>query len=130
MRLTVVILAAPYASAGSTTALHYCRAALAAGHSIYRLFFYAEGVHSATQLAVPPQGEANLYSDWQALVTEHQLDAVVCIATALKRGLLDDTEADRYDKKASNLAPGFSLGGLGLLAEAAAVSDRLITFGG
>lgn len=129
MQLTVVVLAAPYASPGSGTALHYCRAALAAGHSIYRLFFYADGVHNATRLAVPPQGETDLYRDWQTLVSEHKLDAVVCIATALKRGLLDATEADRYDKSACNLAPGFTLGGLGLLAEAASLSDRLITFG-
>lgn len=129
MQLTVLVLAAPYSSSGNTTALQYCRAALAAGHSIYRLFFYGAGVYTATELAAPPQGELDLYTEWQTLINTHQLDAVVCIAAALKRGLLDASESQRYDKNAYNLAPGFTLGGLGLLTEAAVISDRLVTFG-
>src|SRR5690606_34762956 len=129
MNLSVLILAAPYQSAGSRSALNYCRAALAAGHSIYRLFFYADGVYNATQLASPPQGDSDLYGEWQTLINDYKLDAVVCIAAALKRGIIDNTEAKRYEKNASNLAPGFTLGGLGLLTEAAVLSDRLITFG-
>lgn len=129
MNVSVLILAPPYQSAGSRSALHYCRAALAAGHSIYRLFFYADGVYNATQLALPPQGDNDLYQEWQTLISDHQLDAVVCIAAALKRGIIDSNEAKRYEKPASNLAGAFTLGGLGLLTEAVILSDRLITFG-
>ncbi|HEY7885437.1 MAG TPA: sulfurtransferase complex subunit TusD [Cellvibrionaceae bacterium] len=129
MKLSIVILAAPYHSQGSLTALNFCQAALSAGHRIHRLFFYAEGVHNATVLSAPPQDETDLYLQWQNLIDTHAIDAVVCIAAALRRGLVDAGEAARYHKKADNLAAGFELGGLGLLIEAAVESDRVITFG-
>ena len=55
---------------------------------------------------------------------------VVCIAAALKRGILNQEEAERYEKPAHNLRDGFAISGLGQLVDAALMSDRLITFGG
>ncbi|WP_041523166.1 sulfurtransferase complex subunit TusD [Gilvimarinus agarilyticus] len=129
MKFTLVILGAPYSDSASQTALAFAHAALANGHTIYRLFFYADGVHNATRLAAPPQDEHDLPASWQQFITEHQLDAVVCIAAALRRGLLDTTEAERYQKSGDNIAQGFELSGLGQLIEASAASDRVLTFG-
>lgn len=128
MKFSLVIYGAPYASESAVTALHFARAVLAGGHVIHRLFFYQDGVHNASALVVPPQDELNVPEAWQALVREHELDAVVCVASALKRGILDAGEAERYDKPASNLLEGFSIGGLGQLVEAALVSDRVVSF--
>jgi tRNA 2-thiouridine synthesizing protein D len=125
---TVVIQGAPYASQAPVSALQFCRAVLAEGHSIKRLFFYQDGVHNASLLSVPPQDELHVPRAWQALIAQHSLDAVVCIASALKRGVLDDAEASRYDKGPGNLLPGFSIGGLGLLVEACCESDRVVNF--
>jgi tRNA 2-thiouridine synthesizing protein D len=47
----------------------------------------------------------------------------------LRRGILNDSEAQRFEKTASNLAPGFNISGLGQLIEASLVSDRVISFG-
>ncbi|MCY1175138.1 putative sulfurtransferase DsrE [compost metagenome] len=61
---------------------------------------------------------------------KHQLDGVVCIAAALRRGVLNPEEARRYERPAANLAEGWELSGLGQLHEAAQMADRLVSFGG
>ncbi|MCB1691783.1 MAG: sulfurtransferase complex subunit TusD [Pseudomonadales bacterium] len=128
MKFAIVVHGAPYSSQSSLSALHFARAALASGHEIYRVFFYHDGVLNGTALAAPPQDEIDIPSAWQALAREHTLDLVVCIASSLRRGLLDETEADRYEKPAANLAPGFVISGLGQLIDGALNADRTITF--
>jgi tRNA 2-thiouridine synthesizing protein D len=129
MKFSLLIQAAPLSAQASATALSFAEALLKQGHSLHRVFFYRDGVHNASELAAPPQDETNLPHRWQALAREHQVELMVCIAAALKRGILDEAEARRYQKASANLAPGFVLGGLGQLLEAAVESDRLITFG-
>ncbi|MEE4301719.1 MAG: DsrE family protein, partial [Pseudomonadales bacterium] len=51
-----------------------------------------------------------------------------CVASALRRGLLDDAEAERYDRGRGNLRPEFTLSGLGQLVDATLKADRLVTF--
>ena len=130
MKFTLVVYGAPHASEGAASALRFARALLGAGHSLYRVFFYGDGIHNGSALAAPPQDEQDLLGQWQQLQQAHELDLVVCIAAAQRRGLLSDSEASRLEKPAANLAAGFELAGLGQLAEACAVSDRVVTFGG
>jgi tRNA 2-thiouridine synthesizing protein D len=124
----IIVQGAPYSNQAPHSALQFCQAVLAGGHSIYRLFFYQDGVHNASALCVPPQDESNLPQAWQALIHQHQIDAVVCIASALKRGIADEQEAKRYELPSSNLLAGFTLGGLGLLMDAHANADRVLNF--
>jgi len=124
-----VITGAPYRSQASAGALQFSRSALKLGHSIHRVFFYADGVHSGSALAAPPQDETNIPAEWAELSREHELDLVVCIAAAVRRGVLDENEARRYEKKGHNLSPDFNLSGLGQLVEAGILSDRVVTFG-
>jgi len=129
MIFSLAVYAAPYSSQASYSAYQFAVALLNQGHNLHRVFFYQDGVHNSTNLAAPPQDEFNLQRAWQHLANSHNLDLVVCIAAALRRGILDDGEAKRYNKPSHNLAEGFSISGLGQLVEAAAVSDRLISFG-
>lgn len=129
MKFSLAVYAAPYSAQASASAYSFASALLEQGHTLYRVFFYGDGVHNATSLLAPPQDEIDLSQRWQALARLHQVDLVVCIAAALRRGILNDEEASRYEKPASNLAPGFTIGGLGQLLDAAVTSDRLITFG-
>tara|TARA_A100001391_G_scaffold141861_1_gene99660 strand:+ start:1646 stop:1987 length:342 start_codon:yes stop_codon:yes gene_type:complete len=110
------------------TALNFARALLASGHSLYRLFFYQDGVYNACSFQVPPQDEIDLPAAWQALVQEHEIDAVVCVASALKRGIVDTAEAERYELAAANLREGFVISGLGQLIDATLNSDRTLNF--
>lgn len=129
LRFSLAVYGAPYSSQASQTAVDFARALFTAGHKIERVFFYRDGVHSANLLASPPQDERDLVQEWQLLAREHQFELVVCIAAALRRGVLDQQEAERYGKPSHNLAPGFQISGLGQLLDAAVQSDRLITFG-
>lgn len=129
MIFSLAVYAAPYSSQASYSAYHFAMAALSQGHSVHRVFFYQDGVHNATNLAAPPQDEFNLQQAWQHLAKDHNLDLVVCIAAALRRGILDEGEAKRYDKSSHNLATEFTISGLGQLVEAAVISDRIISFG-
>ena len=120
----------PPSSVTSYSAYQFAKALLKQGHSLYRVFFYHDGVHHGSALTCNPQDELDLCSHWQALQKEYQLDIVVCIASSLKRGLINSLEASRYEKTNHNLARGIDLSGLGQWVDAAITSDRTLTFGG
>jgi tRNA 2-thiouridine synthesizing protein D len=129
MKFGIQINEGPYQHQASDTAYQFTKAALENGHKVYRVFFYHDAVNNATRLAVPPQDDRNITKNWQALAKEYNLDMVVCIAAAQRRGLLDENEAKRQGKDASNIAEGFRISGLGQLIEAGIQSDRLVVFG-
>ncbi len=66
---------------------------------------------------------------WQVLVRDNRINGVVCVAAAVRRGILDTAEAARLDIDNPTLAPEFVLGGLGELVEACQQADRVVTFG-
>lgn len=128
MKLALAVHGAPYSSQASATALRFARAALAAGHSIPRVFFYHDGVHAGSSLAVPPQDEPSPQPGWAELADVHGVELTVCIAAALKRGLVNQEEQQRYELPGSNLQPAFTIVGLGQLLDAIATTDRFVTF--
>jgi|SRR5210317_1663407 len=130
MKFTLLIQSAPIDSQSSATALRFARALLAKGHEIERIFFYRSGVQSANRLALAPQDETNLPLEWQSFISENQLDAVVCIAAAIRRGIVNAAETARYGVEGDNLIEAAELSGLGQLVAACAASDRVVTFGG
>lgn len=109
-------------------ALRYVEATLELGHRIERLFFYHDAVHLASKLRCTPQDEFNLNELWHSLIEKHQLPATACIASALKRGILNEQEAQRYNKTQHNLHPSIELAGLGTWLEAVKNSDQQISF--
>ena len=129
MKFAIALFSAAHAPS-SRRALLFAQAALAGGHEIVRLFFYQDGVYSAANSVVTPQDEQDIAQQWRALVGEHQLDGVVCIAAALRRGVLNAEEAARYQRNAVNLDAPWALSGLGQLHDAIQDADRLICFGG
>lgn len=129
MKFAIMLNEGPYNHQASDTALHFVKAALDAGHEIIRVFFYHDGVNNATRLGAPPQDDRNITQEWMALAKEHNLELAVCVAAAQRRGMLDESEAKRWSKDASNIAEGFTITGLGQLVEAAIEADRTIEFG-
>jgi len=129
MKFGIMVSEGPYTHQASDTAYHFTKAALDAGHEIFRVFFYHDGVNNGTRLTSPPQDDRNIVARWTALAEEHDLDMVVCVAAAQRRGIVDDGEAERNGKDATNIAPRFRISGLGQLVEAGIQSDRLMVFG-
>jgi len=129
MKFTIQINEGPYTHQCSDTAYNFAKAVLEAGHEIYRVFFYHDGVNNATRLTTPPQDDRNIVNRWSELAAKHNLDLVVCVAAAQRRGIADADEAKRNGKDADNIAPGFRISGLGQLIEGGIQSDRLVVFG-
>ncbi len=129
MNYTLVIHGAPASSQSCQTALSFAKAALHRGHTVGRIFFFREAVHTGSCLTVAPQGEVDLHQEWKNLGEEHAIDMVICISAALKRGLLDESEAGRYNKPAHNIESPFTVSGLGQLVDGSVSADRVITFG-
>ncbi len=129
MKLTIQVNEGPYQHQSADTAYNFTKAALDKGHEVFRVFFYHDGVNNGTRLTTPPQDDRNIVNRWSELAKEHDLDMVVCVAAAQRRGIVDDGEAERNGKDATNIAEGFRISGLGQLVEGAIESDRLVVFG-
>jgi len=129
MKISVLISEGPYTHEASDTAYNFTKAALEKGHEIFRVFFYHDGVNNGTRLTTPPQDDRNIVNRWSELSKAHNLDLVLCVAAAQRRGIADADEAKRNGKDADNIAEGFRISGLGQLIEAGIESDRLVTFG-
>ena len=129
LKFGIVVNEGPYTHEASDTAYQFAKAVLEKGHEVFRVFFYHDGVNNGTRLAVPPQDERNIQKNWTELAETHNVDLVLCIAAAQRRGILDENEAKRQGKDADNIAPGFRISGLGQLIEAGIEADRLISFG-
>lgn len=129
MKFGIMVSEGPYTHQASDSAYHFTKAALEKGHEIFRVFFYHDGVNNGTRLTAPPQDERNIVNRWTELAKEHNLELILCVAAAQRRGIADADEAKRNGKDADNIAEGFKISGLGQLIEAGIQADRLVTFG-
>ena len=129
MKLAIQINEGPYQHQASDTAYHFTKAALEKGHEVFRVFFYHDGVYNSSRLTTPPQDDRNIVNRWAELAEKHNLDMSVCVAAARRRGIVDEGEAKRNGKDATNIHPKFRISGLGQLIEAAIQSERLVVFG-
>lgn len=129
MKFAILISEGPYTHQASDSAYHFTKAVLAKGHEVFRVFFYHDGVNNATRLTTPPQDDRNIVNRWTKLAQGSELDMVVCVAAAQRRGIVDDGEMKRNGKDATNMAPGFRISGLGQLIEAGIQADRMVVFG-
>jgi tRNA 2-thiouridine synthesizing protein D len=128
MMFSINVHGDPASSQSAQSALKFIEAAVSGGHEIYRVFFYHDGVRIADCNQVPPQEENNLLEQWVDFCETHSIELAVCIAAALKRGVLNEDERSRYERVAANVHPAFSVVGLGQQIEAAISCDRTITF--
>lgn len=128
MRFSLLVNASPGQGQAQLSALRFAEAVLAAGHELSRVFFYGEAVLAGNRLNAPPGDETDITARWQALTKAHGVELSLCVAAALRRGVLNAEEALRWEKVGDNLAPGFALAGLGQLIEAMVESERLVEF--
>jgi len=118
MKFGIIVNEGPYQHQASDSAYLFCKAAIAKGHEVWRVFFYHDGVNNASKLTEPPQDDRHIVNRWATLAEEHGVDLVVCVAAALRRGIKDE-----------NLASGFRISGLGQLVESGIQTDRTVVFG-
>lgn len=128
MRFSLMVTGPAYGTQQASSAWQFAKALLTEGHELASVFFYREGVYNANQLTAPASDEFDLVRAWQQLHQEHNVALHICVAAALRRGVIDETGAQQAGLTAWNLQPGFTLSGLGALAEASLTCDRMVQF--
>ena len=118
----------PVSSQSSVSALAFARAAVDKGHRITRVFFYHDAVRLADNNQVTPQDELSQTDAWAEFADRHEVELAVCIAAAIRRGVLNHEETARYERVAANCHPAFTIFGLGQLVDAALSADSTVTF--
>lgn len=125
---TLVVNGSAYGSQSARSAYQFAKALIEKGHTLVSVFFYQDGVNNGSALTVPANDEFDLVKAWQVLSTEHDVRLETCVAAALRRGIISESEASQHGLSQSNLAEGFEQAGLGSLAEAMLVQDRVVQF--
>ncbi|XTZ38772.1 sulfurtransferase complex subunit TusD [Salmonella enterica] len=128
MRYALMVTGPAYGTQQASSAYQFALALLEAGHTLESVFFYREGVSNANALTAPASDEFDLVRAWVRLHKEKQVALHICVAAALRRGVIDQSEAARLALAGANLQAGFSLTGLGALAEATLSCDRVVQF--
>jgi tRNA 2-thiouridine synthesizing protein D len=130
MIYSLLVLSSPSSGHTAASAVAFAEAVLRADHTLKRVFFMDEGVHAGNSHRVTPQDESDTMAQWRKMASAHDVDLVLCVSSAIKRGIIDASEAERYDKPGGTVHGEFTISGLGQLVDATASSDRLITFAG
>ncbi|WP_145519299.1 sulfurtransferase complex subunit TusD [Yersinia mollaretii] len=128
LKYCLMVTGPAYGTQQASSAYQFAQALVNSGHHLVSIFFYREGVLNANQLTAPASDEFDLVRAWQQLAADHAVVLNVCVAAALRRGVTDQHEAEQLNLAAANLQPGFTLSGLGSLAEAALTCDRMVQF--
>ena len=128
LSFALLVTGPAYGSQQATSAWQFANALIEKGHRLESVFFYREGVHNANSLVSPASDEFDLVRSWRELSQRHSVALNVCVAAALRRGVMDAQEAERQNRTVDNLQPGFRLSGLGELAQAMLTVDRVIQF--
>ncbi|RPH22965.1 sulfurtransferase complex subunit TusD [Buttiauxella warmboldiae] len=128
MRFAILVTGPAYGTQQASSALQFSQAVIAEGHTLESVFFYREGVYNANQLTSPASDEFDLVRGWQQLNVQHGVELHICVAAALRRGVADETQAGQLGLPCHNLQPGFTLSGLGALAQASLTCDRTVQF--
>jgi len=128
VKFSILVTGNPASSQSASAAYQFCSAALSAGHTINGIFFYLDGVLNANHLINPATDEINLPDLWASLALEHDFPLEVCVSASLRRGVINQQEAEQLGLLHHNVKPPFVLSGLGQLAELSASCDRLVQF--
>ena len=123
---TVAIHGSPYSTNAHQRGLQVCQAIVDAGHGLSRIFFYHDAVLVATATTVPPQDEFDAAAAWAQFANQQPVELAVCIAAGIRRGVLSEAEAKRYEVSAATLQEPFELVGLGQLIDAIASAERYL----
>ena len=109
MNFGILVNEGPYQHQASDSAYLFAKAAIEEGHTIFRVFFYHDGVNNGTRLATPPQDDRHIPNRWSELARENNIDLVLCVAAAQRRGMVDPDEMKRNNKDADNIAEKFRI---------------------
>ena len=130
MQYTLLVLSSPADGQCLLTAARVTNALLRAGHTLDTVFFSDAATAVGLCSLAMPQDEISAQKEWQTLGAAHGLNLVLCVASAMQRGVVDTDGLSDDGSRTPTLAEGFTIGGLGQLVAATHAADRVLTFGG
>lgn len=125
---SLLVTGPAYGTQAASSAYQFALALIDHGYRLESVFFYREGVSNANQLTAPASDEFDLVRAWQRLAREQGVLLHVCMAAALRRGIVSAQEAKQLGLPMTNLQREFRFSGLGALAEAMLFCDRIVQF--
>lgn len=105
-----------YANQSSRSALKFANAAIKNNHQINGIFFYQQGVLHASMSADVPSDELDTRQGFINLKKNHQIELLVCVTAAEKRGTAEHHLAE------------FTIAGLAEMASISCEVDRIVQF--
>ena len=121
MHISILVQGSPTSTRACHSALAFAESVADSEHNLFRVFFYQEAVTIGARHFDAPPDEPNLQTQWLALSKQYDIELVICVSAAQRRGI---SQADDHD----TVADGFIVSGLGQLIEAMLESDRLVSF--
>lgn len=112
----VIVHSDHYANQSSRSALEFANAAIANQHQVAAVFFYQQGVLHASNSADVPSDELDTRQGFIKLKEQHNVELLVCVTAAEKRG----TTSDHH--------PDFTIAGLAEMAGISGEVDRIVQF--
>ncbi|MBY8318349.1 sulfurtransferase complex subunit TusD [Vibrio fluvialis] len=125
---TLLVNGSVYGTQSARNAYLFAKAVIEKGHTLKSVFFYQDGVQNGSALTAPANDEFDLVKAWQQLADLHQVRLETCVAAALRRGVVSQSEAEQHQLPGANLVAPFEQTGLGSLAEALLSQDRVVQF--
>ncbi|EOC1797507.1 sulfurtransferase complex subunit TusD [Vibrio fluvialis] len=125
---TLLVNGSVYGTQSARNAYLFAKAVIEKGHTLKSVFFYQDGVQNGSALTAPANDEFDLVKAWQQLAEQHQVRLETCVAAALRRGVVSQSEAEQHQLPGANLAAPFEQTGLGSMAEALLSQDRVVQF--
>lgn len=125
---SVLITTSPFHGDSAIRALAFIEGAIANGDTINNIFFYGDGVYHTNNLMLQTGDSHFAHGDWKHLATNHDIQLLVCITAAVKRGIVSQQEAHENGIGFANLHAPFEQAGLGEFFTALHECKRLVQF--
>ena len=127
MKFQLNVYGSPWSTNSAQNAIDFATIALENDQQIKRIFFFFDGVYHGLNSQSPASDEYDLIEQWKQL-NDQGVELLLCIAASANRGVLNSTEAERYDKPNVTAASCFEVTGLGQWATGFHDCDRIVTF--
>lgn len=129
MHYALLVTGSPYQTKACHSALKFLKAALLnKENTLEGVFFYEDAVLIGNALTQPPRDEFDVKKAWVELTNEHKVPLYLCIAASVRRGIINETESQRYELPQHSLSEGFQLEGLGTFVELMNSTTKIIQF--
>lgn len=107
----------PWSNQSVLSACQFARAAIKSGNTVSAIFLYQDAVLNAASSLDIPSDELNGQQHLLQLKAEFNIELMLCVTAAEKRGLIEST-----------ISPEFVVSGLAEFAELTTQADKVLQF--